>query len=119
MVHGQRGGINIGCILGLVAVGLAGWHAFLFGIPYLNKEKFEDKLFEQAEFVFHYPQEEILKMVKETAIECDIPLDEERVKIRETQSEIFINVSWDVPVKTFVIDKTVTYKIEVQRNFSR
>ena len=41
------------------------------------------------------------------------------VKIRETQSEIFITVSWDVPVKTFLIDKTVTYRIEVQRNFSR
>lgn len=119
MMNRQRGGVNFGCILGLAALALGGWHAFLFGIPYLNKEKFEDKLFEQAEFVFHYPEEQILKMVKDTAVLCNIPLDEERVKIRETQSEIFIKVSWDVPVKTFLIDKTIKYQIEVQRNFSR
>lgn len=102
----------------LVLAAVLIYHGYKFGLPYLYKSAFEEKLFQVAEHAFHQSREDVYRIVSEAALEYHIEIGPKNIDYEETRSEIFIEVDYDVPVETPLIKRTLNFSVSTRRRFS-
>ena len=96
----ERGEGNLGCILWLVALGIAiliAWKA----VPVkMQSTQLYDYLDELAKFgAARTPPEELEKQILTRAKELNIPLDKQHVKVERLGDRIYIEVEYTIPVE--------------------
>lgn len=96
----ERGEGNIGCILWLLALGLAlliAWKAVPVKIQSAELYDFMDEL---AKFrAERTPTEELEKQIVDRAKQLGIPLDKRNVRVERRADRIFIEVEYTIPVE--------------------
>ena len=96
----ERGEGNLGCILWLVALGIAiliAWKA----VPVkMQSTQLYDYLDELAKFgAARTPPEELEKQILTRAKELNIPLDKQHVKVERLGDRIYMEVEYTIPVE--------------------
>jgi hypothetical protein len=96
----ERGEGNLGCILWLVALGLAiliAWKA----VPVkMQSTELYDFMDETAKFRSERtPPEELEKQIVDRAKQLNIPLDKKNVKVERKGDRIYMEVEYTIPVE--------------------
>ena len=96
----ERGEGNLGCILWLVALGIAiliAWKA----VPVkMQSTELYDFMDETAKFrAERTPPEELEKQIVDRAKQLNIPLDKKNVKVERKGDRIYIEVEYTIPVE--------------------
>ncbi|HEY0514770.1 MAG TPA: hypothetical protein VGH73_22920 [Thermoanaerobaculia bacterium] len=96
----ERGEGNLGCILWMLALGLAtliAWKAIPVKIQSTELYDFMD---EQAKFsAARTPPDQIAKAIIDRAHQLDIQMDKQDVRVERNGDRIFIDVEYTVPLE--------------------
>ncbi len=114
----NRGRITLGCLFTAAVLAVGIYHGYKFGMPYFQKMKLEDRLFETAEHLLRQDRETINSMVIEAAASAGVALEAKNISYREGRSDLTIEVSWSVPIETPLIKRTLDFKVVTTRSFS-
>ena len=94
----QAGQGKIGCIIWLLAVGIAGMIAFKMIPVKVKSSELHDYMTEQARFSGNYPSDQIAKAILVRARELELPLTEEGLKVEKARERIKMEATYTVPV---------------------
>ena len=96
----ERGEGNVGCILWLIALGLAVLIAWKAVPVKLQSTELYDYMDELAKFAAaHTPPEQLEKMILDRAKQLNIPLQKKDVKVERNGDRIFMDVQYTIPVE--------------------
>lgn len=108
-LRGQRGAGAIGCLF-LTAIIAAGMYAgFQFGLPRLRHSSFEERLNESITAFRQTPEDEIQKRIIQTALEFDIVLTPDQVKVSNQFGVVKIDVNYEKVIDLKFWRKTVPF----------
>jgi hypothetical protein len=94
----QAGQGKVGCLVWLLAVGIAGLIAFKMIPIKVKSSELHDFMVEQARFSGNYPTDAIKKSILSRARELELPLDEDNLKVEKVRERIRMEATYTVPV---------------------
>jgi hypothetical protein len=96
----ERGEGNIGCILWLIALGLAVLIAWKAVPVKMQSEKLYDYMDELAKFgAARTAPDDLEKLILNRAQELHIPLEKKNVKVERNGDNIYMEVEYTIPVE--------------------
>ena len=96
----ERGEGNLGCVLWLLALGLATLIAWKAVPVKIQSTQLYDFMDEQAKFAAaRTPPEEIAKQIVNRAHQLDIPLEKQDVHVTKDGDRIFMEVEYTIPLQ--------------------
>ena len=98
--RGERGEGNVGCILWVIALGIAVLIAYKAVPVKMQSAELYDFMDEMAKFrAERTPPEELEKQIVERARQLGIPLLKKDVRVERRGDRIFIQVEYTIPVE--------------------
>ncbi len=115
----NKGAISLGCLVTLILLAAAGWHGYLFGIPYYHNSRFQDGLFDLAEQTYRQRTNVVIEKIIAAAALEKIKLEENNITYTEGYRDVDIQIVYDVQVETPFITRTLHMKAIATRKFTR
>jgi hypothetical protein len=117
---GNRGKVTIGCIVLTLIIGAGGWHAWLLLIrPEYVKSSFHDRLYEVAEVTFRQSPDKVNEIIIQAGREFGLEIKAEDIKYKEGGADLYMEVTYEIPVKTPLVQKTIRNTVTATRKFTR
>lgn len=108
-LRGQRGAGAIGCLFMSVIIGAVMYAGFQFGMPRLRHSSFEERLNESITAFRQQSAAEIQKQIIQTALEFDIALTPDQVKVTNANGLMKIDIEYEKLIDLKFWQKTVPF----------
>lgn len=94
----ERGEGNAGCLVGLIILALAVFIAYKMIPPKIKAADLKQTITDEAKMAGAHGNDVIMKQIMAKAREQKLPLTEDNVKISRSNTDISVEVDYDVPI---------------------
>jgi hypothetical protein len=96
--HRERGEVQIGCLFGLILLGIAAFIAYKVIPLKVKAAELRQVVVDEAKSAGTHKDDKIMAIILSKAKEDNLPVTEDNVKINRANSEITVEVDYIVPI---------------------